>query len=194
MIRHGYCRQVGSIAIDEDLHMPAKSTIQRAQRDKRAGKSASTQAGEFVHDEIERIRGGEHGAKNAKQAIAIGLSEARRAGVDIPDKRGSKAKPKRKAASRTRSASPRKSTRSATTRKSTRSASPRKSTRSAAPRKSTRKSAAKKAAPRRSASKRSASGTRTTTSRRRSQATLRALKRMPRRAASHLALSRQAHS
>ena len=82
--------------------MPEKATIERARRDKRAGKSASTQAGEFVKDEIDRIRAGKHGAKNAKQAIAIGLSEARRAGVDSPDKRGSKSRPsKRKSSSGT---------------------------------------------------------------------------------------------
>jgi hypothetical protein len=118
--------------------MPDKKTIKRARADKRAGKSASTQAGEFVHREIDRIRAGEHGAKNAKQAIAIGLSEARRAGVDIPDKRASK----------------RKSTASKT--RATRKASSESSTR-------------------------------------RSRATTKALKKMPRRAASHTALSRQAH-
>ena len=60
--------------------MPDKETIRKARADKRAGKSPSTQAGEFVHDEIDKIRHGEHGARSAKQAIAIGLSEARRAG------------------------------------------------------------------------------------------------------------------
>jgi len=64
--------------------MPDKSTIEKAKKDKAQGKSASTQAGEFVHDEIEKIRKGEHGARSAKQAIAIGLSEARRAGVKLP--------------------------------------------------------------------------------------------------------------
>ena len=64
--------------------MPLKRTIEKAQRDKREGKSASTQAGEFVREEIDKIRHGEHGARSAKQAIAIGLSEARRAGVDLP--------------------------------------------------------------------------------------------------------------
>ncbi|HEY4209326.1 MAG TPA: DUF6496 domain-containing protein [Puia sp.] len=64
--------------------MPDKATIKRAKRDKREGKSASTQAGEFVHQEIENIRKGKHGARNTKQAIAIGLSEARRAGVEVP--------------------------------------------------------------------------------------------------------------
>jgi hypothetical protein len=64
--------------------MPDKSTIEKAKKDKAEGKSASTQASEFVHDEIEKIRRGEHGARSAKQAIAIGLSEARRAGVKLP--------------------------------------------------------------------------------------------------------------
>ena len=63
--------------------MPDKSTIEKAKKDKAEGKSASTQAGEFVHDEIKKIRRDEHGARSAKQAIAIGLSEARRAGVKI---------------------------------------------------------------------------------------------------------------
>jgi hypothetical protein len=64
--------------------MPQKGTIQRARRDAREGKSPSTQAGEFVREEIDKIRHGEHGARSTKQAIAIGLSEARRAGVKLP--------------------------------------------------------------------------------------------------------------
>jgi hypothetical protein len=64
--------------------MPKKQTIERAMRDKREGKAASTQAGEFVREEIEIIRKGVHGARSAKQAIAIGLSKARRAGVKLP--------------------------------------------------------------------------------------------------------------
>lgn len=64
--------------------MPKKQTIERAQRDRRQGKSASTQAGEFVREEIEAIRKGEYGARSTKQAIAIGLSKARRAGVKLP--------------------------------------------------------------------------------------------------------------
>lgn len=63
--------------------MPDKKTIAQAQRDKQEGKSPSTQAGEFVRAEIDKIRKGQHGARNTKQAIAIGLSEARRAGVDL---------------------------------------------------------------------------------------------------------------
>lgn len=64
--------------------MPEKKTIERAKRDKAQGKSASTQAGEFVREEIDHIRQGKHGARSPKQAIAIGLSKARRSGVDLP--------------------------------------------------------------------------------------------------------------
>jgi hypothetical protein len=64
--------------------MPKKETIKKAKELKREGKSPSTQAGEFIRQEIETIREGKHGARSAKQAIAIGLSEARRAGVDLP--------------------------------------------------------------------------------------------------------------
>jgi hypothetical protein len=69
--------------------MPDRKTIEKAQQDKREGKSPSTQAGEFVHEEIKKIRRGDHGARSTQQAIAIGLSEARRAGVDLqPPKKG----------------------------------------------------------------------------------------------------------
>jgi hypothetical protein len=64
--------------------MPKQSTIAKARRDRRQGKSASTQAGEFVREEMEDIRQGKHGARSTKQAIAIGLSKARRAGVKLP--------------------------------------------------------------------------------------------------------------
>jgi hypothetical protein len=67
--------------------MPTKSTVKKAREAKREGKSPTTQAGVFVHDEIEKIRRGRHGARSTKQAIAIGLSEARRAGVDLPPPR-----------------------------------------------------------------------------------------------------------
>jgi hypothetical protein len=63
--------------------MPEKETLERAAQDKAEGKSPSTQAGEFVREEIEHIREGKHGARSAKQAIAIGLSKARRAGVKL---------------------------------------------------------------------------------------------------------------
>jgi hypothetical protein len=64
--------------------MPEQKTLERARKDARHGKAPSTQAGEFVREEIEHIRGGKHGARSAKQAIAIGLSKARRAGVRLP--------------------------------------------------------------------------------------------------------------
>src|SRR5882724_1302902 len=67
--------------------MPEKDTVERAAEDKAEGKSPSTQAGEFVHEEIEHIREGKHGARSTKQAIAIGLSKARRAGVKLPPPR-----------------------------------------------------------------------------------------------------------
>src|SRR5271166_4840559 len=63
--------------------MPEKQTLQRARRDKRQGKAPTTQAGEFVREEIHHIREGKHGARSTKQAIAIGLSKARRAGVEL---------------------------------------------------------------------------------------------------------------
>ena len=114
--------------------MPEKRTLERARRKARAGKSASTVAGEFVREEMEDIRKGKHGARSARQAIAIGLSKARRAGVPLagPGKRTKK----RASASRIHGRS---------------------------------------------------------VSRKRSRATMRALKREPRRAASRRALSRQAH-
>jgi hypothetical protein len=64
--------------------MPEKRIIERARKDAREGKAPSTQAGEFVREEIEHIREGKHGARSTEQAIAIGLSKARRAGVDLP--------------------------------------------------------------------------------------------------------------
>src|SRR5436309_13809278 len=71
--------------------MPEKETLDRAREDEREGKSPSTQAGEFVREEIEHVREGEHGARSTKQAIAIGLSKARRAGVKLkPPKEGPK--------------------------------------------------------------------------------------------------------
>jgi hypothetical protein len=79
--------------------MPEKKTIEKAELDKREGKSPSTQAGEFVREEIDNIRKGKHGARSAKQAIAIGLSEARRAGVDLkPPAKGSVSEKTRKSA------------------------------------------------------------------------------------------------
>ena len=125
--------------------MPERETIRRARQDARQGKSPSTQAGEFVREEIEHVREGKHGARSAKQAIAIGLSKARRAGVKLPP--------------------------------------PRRGTASA----STRKQAARDTAKGRSGTKRS-------TSRRRSRAVKGALRREGRAAASRGALAKQARS
>ena len=124
--------------------MPERKTLERASRDRRAGRSASTQAGEFVREEMEHIRAGKHGARSTKQAIAIGLSKARRAGVNL--------KP------------PAKGTTSAKTRKS-----------------AERAYARGQGAPARARS-----------SGKRSRATMQALKREGRGAASHRALARQA--
>ena len=71
--------------------MPEKSTIRRARKDASEGKAPTTQAGEFIREEILHIREGVHGARSAKQAIAVGLSKARRAGVALPPKPGTKA-------------------------------------------------------------------------------------------------------
>jgi len=114
--------------------MPEKRTLERARRKARQGKSASTVAGEFVREEIEDIRKGKHGARSTKQAIAIGLSKARRAGVPLAGK--GKRTRKRASAARIHGRA---------------------------------------------------------VSRSRSRATARALRREPRRSASHRALSRQAH-
>ena len=125
--------------------MPERKTLERARKDKREGKAPSTQAGEFVHEEIEHIREGKHGARSTKQAIAIGLSKARRAGVKLkPPKKG-------RASARTT------------------------------------KSAARDYRAGQSHSRRKPSA-------KRSRATLKALKREPRRAASRKALSKQARS
>jgi hypothetical protein len=83
--------------------MPEKRTIERARRAKREGKAPTTQAGEFVREEIEHVREGKHGARSTEQAIAIGLSKARRAGVKLRP-RGTK-----RTTARRRKSSPRRS-------------------------------------------------------------------------------------
>jgi hypothetical protein len=123
--------------------MPEKKTLERARKAKREGKAPTTQAGEFVREEIEHVREGKHGARSAKQAIAIGLSKARRAGVKL--------KPPRKGSKKTRASAKR-------------------------------------------AYKAGQSAKRKHPSRRRSRATLRALKREPKQTVSREALSRQAKS
>jgi hypothetical protein len=81
--------------------MPEQETLERVEKDKREGKAPSTQAGEFIREEMHHIREGVHGARSTKQAIAIGLSKARRAGVDLPPPReGTVSKKTRKSAER----------------------------------------------------------------------------------------------
>jgi len=81
--------------------MPEKETMQRAERDRRQGKAPTTQAGEFIREEMHHIREGKHGARSPQQAIAIGLSKARRAGLDLkPPKRGQVSERTRKSAER----------------------------------------------------------------------------------------------
>jgi hypothetical protein len=88
------------------LVMPERKTIERAQAAKRAGKAPTTQAGAFVKEEIDHVREGKHGVKNTKQAVAIGLSKARRAGVDLPPpKKESASEATRKKAARDTAAS-----------------------------------------------------------------------------------------
>jgi len=129
----------------QETCMPEKKTRERARKDARQGKAPSTQAGKFVHEEIKHVREGKHGARSAKQAIAIGLSKARRAGVKLPPP------PKGSASERTRKQAARDYTKG-------------------------------QRAPER------------TPSPKRSRAITTALKREGRQAASHTALSRQAHA
>ncbi|MFL9866820.1 DUF6496 domain-containing protein [Paraburkholderia fungorum] len=91
--------------------MPEHKTIKRAQADKRAGKAASTQAGEFVKEQVDKVRAGKHGVRSAKQAIAIGLSEARRSGVAVKSpKKGAVSETTRKKAAKDNAAGQHKST------------------------------------------------------------------------------------
>jgi hypothetical protein len=81
--------------------MPEKRIVEKAKKDMRRGKAATTAAGEFVHEEIEHVRQGKHGARSTKQAIAIGLSKARRAGVPLkPPRKGATSERTRKSAER----------------------------------------------------------------------------------------------
>lgn len=75
--------------------MPEKKTLERARKARRQGKSPSTQAGEFVREEMHHVREGKHGARSRKQVVAIGLSKARRAGVKLPARGRSKRTAKR---------------------------------------------------------------------------------------------------
>ncbi len=79
--------------------MPEKETLKRVEQDRKEGKAPSTQAGEFVREEFEHVHEGKHGVANREQAIAIGLSKARRAGVGLaPPKKGATSEATRKKA------------------------------------------------------------------------------------------------
>jgi len=100
--------------------MPEKKTKQRASRARAEGKAPSTQAGEFVREEMHHVREGKHGARSAKQAIAIGLSKARRAGVKLkPPKRGATSKKTQDGAKRDAAAGQRGSRREPSKKRST---------------------------------------------------------------------------
>src|SRR5438874_11452674 len=83
--------------------MPEKTTLERARKDKRAGKAPTTQAGEFVREEMEHVRRGKHGARSSKQAIAIGLSKARRSGVKLKPPKPGRASAKTRASAKSAS-------------------------------------------------------------------------------------------
>jgi hypothetical protein len=153
--------------------MPEAKTIERANRDKRQGKAATTQAGEFVREEIDHIREGKHGARSTKQAIAIGLSKARRSGVDLPPpKAGTQPKAtRRKAAADQRVGTARKARRPSAKRSRATETALRREGRGAASRtalaRQARGSAAKRGAASRSAAARKAARTRKARSSRR---------------------------
>lgn len=137
--------------------MPDKKTVERAEQDKREGKSPSTQAGEFVREEMEHIRQGKHGARSTKQAIAIGLSKARRAGVKLrPPKRGTVSEKTRRSAESAYAAGARGKKRASSTRSRAITAVLKREGRSTASKTALARQA-KSAASRRSAAARSAS-------------------------------------
>ena len=137
--------------------MPERKTIERAQRDKRKGKAPSTQAGEFVREEMEHIREGKHGARSAAQAVAIGLSKARRSGVELPaPRKGKTSATTRRKARRDLAAGQRRKGRPAVRRSRAVKAALRRESRSAASKKALARQA-RSAARRRPASERSAS-------------------------------------
>jgi hypothetical protein len=142
--------------------MPEKQTLRRARADKKAGKSASTQAGEFIREQIDHIRQGRHGARSAKQAIAIGLSEARRAGVELPAPKAGKTSAATRAKAQRDYArghgAPRRSAATAKRSRASEDALKRESTAAASPRALSRQ--ARSAAARRSPSERAAAARR----------------------------------
>jgi Family of unknown function (DUF6496) len=141
--------------------MPDKETQQRAEEDKREGKAPSTQAGEFVREEMHHVREGKHGARSTKQAIAIGLSKARRAGVELraPGKEKAPAATRRKAARDVRRGKSRKKpspTRARAIRKALKREGHRAATRKSLSRQARSAAARRSAASRSSAAKRAA--------------------------------------
>lgn len=142
--------------------MPEKETIERANKDAREGKSASTQAGEFVRQEMDHIREGKHGARSTKQAIAIGLSEARRAGIKVKPSPNASAATRHKAEQDEKAASKAHKP-SAARSKATRQALKREPAKAAS--KSALSRHAKKAASARSSASRSASASRAASTR-----------------------------
>lgn len=136
--------------------MPEDEIIERAREDEREGKSPSTQAGEFVREEMEHIREGEHGARSPQQAIAIGLSKARRAGVKLPPPKRGKASARTRKQAKRDLAKGRKGRRKKPSRKRSRATKRalKREGRSAASRKALSRQA-RSAAPRRSAASRS---------------------------------------
>ena len=136
--------QVGISDIQELKLMPEKTMIERARRDRRAGKAPSTQAGEFVREEMDHIREGKHGARSTKQAIAIGLSKARRAGINLQNPpRSAKSTTRRSAAAARRAA--RRTTRRRTRVSQTRSRAVRRALRREGHKAATRRSLARQA-------------------------------------------------
>lgn len=123
--------------------MPEKKTLERAKLDKREGKAPTTQAGEFVREEMDHVKEGKHPVKNRKQAIAIGLSKARRAGVELaPPKKGKASEATRKKAQTDLKAGKKK----ATSKRASAHRGPAKKVKAAAKRKSTAASATKRRA------------------------------------------------
>jgi len=138
--------------------MPEQETLEKARQDAEEGKSPSTQAGEFVHEEMEHIKEGKHGARSTAQAIAIGLSKARRAGVPLPPPKTGPAATRKKAAQDVRKGRGGARKPSATRSRAVRRALKREGRRAASPASLARQ--ARSAARRRSAASRSASARR----------------------------------
>ena len=142
--------------------MPQEKTVKRARKAKKEGKAPSSQAGEFVREEIHHVREGKHGARSAKQAIAIGLSKARRAGVKLPaPEKGEAPEKTRKAAkSALKKAGKKPSATRSRARKKALKREPRKAASKAALSRQARAAAAKRTKAERSASAKKAARTR----------------------------------